>query len=100
MQLMHIMLEWFLVHFEYPLEDGVISAVMGYAVKESDLNLARLAMKLREKSFFIRKIFLENSVSDSGTEPHLSEAEDFAAVGSNGVSVWDYASAVMIAVSA
>ena len=95
------MMEWFLVHFEYPMEEGVITAVMGYAEKVSDLSLARLAMKLREKSHIIRSSI--EGAPPEGSIGYTVEGELVAdterdTIGANGVSVWDYASATMIAV--
>lgn len=95
------MLEWFLVHFEYPVEDGVITAIMTHAQRSSDSVLARLAIKIREKSFSIRVRLAE---TNSETSPYVISDdcvdEDPAcnAIGSNGVPIWDYASALMIAV--
>ena len=89
------------MHFDYPVEDGVISAVMGHAEKQSDLMLARLAIKLKEKSFNIRssmKAEISKGDDMNGNSPECEGVEG-SKLGSNGVSVWDYASAVMIAVS-
>lgn len=90
------------MHFDYPVEDGVISTVMGHAEKQSDLMLARLAIKLKEKSFGIRNSMKSEMGSPdeaTGNSPALEAPEECHHLGSNGVTVWDYASAVMIAVS-
>lgn len=101
LQLLHIMMEWFLVHFEYPMEYGLVTAVLSFAEKEADLSLARLAIKLREKSFLLRNsIEMEssNAFGKFSTEGEMVIKTNCGAIGANGVAVWDYASAIMIAV--
>jgi hypothetical protein len=110
-ELMHIMLEWFLIHFEYPVEEGVLTAIMSYAQRSSDLGLARLAIKCREKSFMIRRRIAasagQGQGQGQGSGSKGSKGSKKAAgadamlcdtLGSNGVSIWDYATALMIAV--
>lgn len=81
-----VMVQWFLQHFDYPLEDGAISEVFGIATRDIDMVLGNIALKAREKAYYI------NCAS--------GKAINSAGMGSNGASAFDYASLLSIAVCA
>ena len=79
-----VMVQWFLQHFDYPLEDGAISEVFSIAARDNDMVLGNIALKAREKAYYI------NCAS--------GKAANAAGIGSNGASAFDYASLLSIAV--
>jgi hypothetical protein len=82
----NLMLQWFLVHFDYPLEDGAISEAINIAVRDNDAELGKLALKCREKSFRIR------------CATHGPPRGERGVIGDNGAVTYDYASLLSIAV--
>lgn len=80
-QVTQVMTQWFVQHFDYPLEDGAISEVFSIANRNNDMVLANIALKAREKAYF------------------MSNTKAIAPlVGSNGGTALDYASLLSIAV--
>lgn len=92
------MLQWFYVHFDYPLEEGAVSAALEHAVRVGDLELGKLAVRSREKSYSTKMRETRSASEDALSRPGAS-SEASGLLGRNGVTAWDYATLIMIAVS-